>query len=109
MTPEKIKECLALLAQAIERVTVNTYAEQGALPADEVFKLVGRVEELLKDTIEKDKKMTNFDRIKAMSVEELAKFICDCTDCDRCYGRELCILGDGVANGLVKYLESEVK
>ena len=55
MTPEKIRECLLLLAKAIERVTVNTYVEQGAIPADEVFKLVGQVEELLSDTTEKDK------------------------------------------------------
>lgn len=108
MTTEKIRECLALLAQAIERVTVNTYAEQGAIPADEVFKLVGRVEELLKDTIEKDKK-TNFDRIKAMSVEELANFICDIADCEDCPGWLLCRSGGGAANGLIKYLESEVE
>ena len=54
-------------------------------------------------------KMTNFDKIKRMTIEELAKFICDCTDCERCYGRDLCKIGDGVANGLVKYLESEVE
>lgn len=55
------------------------------------------------------KPMTNFDKIKRMTIEELAKFICDCTDCERCYGRDLCKRGDGVANGLVKYLESEVE
>jgi hypothetical protein len=57
------------------------------------------------------KPMTNFDRIKAMSVEEMAKLLCDCSDCGngRCYGNDLCTQGDGACNGLVKWLESEVQ
>lgn len=47
MTPEEIKEALSLLASAIERVTVNTYVEQGALAADEVFKILVRVDNIL--------------------------------------------------------------
>lgn len=54
-------------------------------------------------------KMTNFYKIKAMSVQELAEFICDQSDCDKCPGDRLCLLDGGHANGLVKYLESEVK
>lgn len=46
------KKCIELLAKAIERVTVNTYAEQGALGADEVFKLLGQVENELKESEE---------------------------------------------------------
>lgn len=55
--------------------------------------------------------MTNFERIKAMSVDEMAKLLCDCSDCgnDGCYGNDLCIQGDGACNGLVKWLESEVE
>lgn len=54
--------------------------------------------------------MTNFERIKAMSVEELASFLCACSDCRNgmCWGNDLCTPGDGTCNGLVKYLESEV-
>jgi hypothetical protein len=56
-------------------------------------------------------KQTNFDRIKAMSVEELAKLLCYCSDCGngRCYGDKLCTYSDGACNGLVKWLESEVQ
>lgn len=53
--------------------------------------------------------MNNYHRIKAMSIEELASFLCACSDCGngRCYGNDLCKPGDGTCNGLVKYLESE--
>lgn len=55
-------------------------------------------------------KMTNYDRIKAMSVEEMANLLCGCSDCGngRCYGNDLCTQGDGACNGVVKWLESEV-
>lgn len=53
---------------------------------------------------------TNYDRIKAMSIEEMAQLLCNCSDCGngRCYGNDLCTQGDGACNGLVKWLESEV-
>ena len=56
------------------------------------------------------KPVTQFDRIKAMSVEELAQLLCNCSDCGngRCYGNDLCTQGDGACNGLVKWLEQEV-
>lgn len=56
------------------------------------------------------KPVTQFDRIKAMSVEEMALLLCNCSDCGngRCYGNDLCTQGDGACNGLVKWLESEV-
>lgn len=59
----------------------------------------------------KSNAVTNFDRIKAMSAEELAKLLCYCSDCGsgRCYGDKLCTYGDGACNGLVKWLESEVQ
>ena len=56
------------------------------------------------------KPVTQFDRIKAMSVEEMAQLLCNCSDCGngRCYGNDLCSQGDGACNGLVKWLEQEV-
>ena len=53
------------------------------------------------------KPVTQFDRIKAMSVEEMAQLLCNCSDCGngRCYGNDLCTQGDGACNGLVKWLE----
>ena len=107
MTHEEIRDALSLLSKAIERVTVNTYVEQGALAADEVFEILGRVEKILNAPEEK-KKPTNFDRIKAMSVEELARFLCNNGRCSICPGFHVCNLGGGTANGLIKYLESEV-
>lgn len=47
-----MKEIIRLLAKAIERVTVNTYVEQGALAADEVFKILEEVEDRLKYVVE---------------------------------------------------------
>lgn len=50
--------------------------------------------------------MTNADRIRAMSDDELAKWICsimtaECCD-QRCPGRDICTFGD---NGLIKWMK----
>lgn len=47
-----MKETIRLLVKAIERVTVNTYVEQGTLAADEVFKILAEVENRLKNISE---------------------------------------------------------
>ena len=43
----EIKECLRLLVTAVERVTVNTYIEQGSLGADSVFSILEKVEKII--------------------------------------------------------------
>ncbi len=52
--------------------------------------------------------MTNFENIKQMSKEDLAKFLCDMQSADDCANscpaRDMCRLGH---NGMVKWLESE--
>ena len=50
---------------------------------------------------------TNADRIRAMSDEELAEFICEWCNCvpGYCPGVELCTPSMGKANGLVKWLK----
>ena len=50
---------------------------------------------------------TNADRIRAMSDEELAEFLCEFNGCysDKCPGAELCEFGGGLANGLKKWLK----
>lgn len=53
---------------------------------------------------------TNADRIRAMSDEELAGWLCrlmtaECCD-QRCPGRDICNLGD---NGLVKWMKQPVE
>ena len=55
--------------------------------------------------------MTNYEKIKAMSVQEMANFLCDCSDCGngRCYGVELCRPTGEPANGCVKYLLQEAE
>ena len=52
--------------------------------------------------------MTYEEKIKSMTTEELAKFICKLLSCDRCPGRDICYLGDGNANGLQTLLKKEV-
>ena len=50
--------------------------------------------------------MTNADRIRAMSDEELGILICKhALSCGCCVGVELCNSDDGIANGAVKWLQ----
>lgn len=55
--------------------------------------------------------MTNSDRIRAMSDEELADFLCKKFGChsETCPGIELCKPNEGKANGLLKWLQQPVK
>lgn len=54
--------------------------------------------------------MTNADRIRNASEEEIAEFIChQIDDCSKCIGGELCTAQNGRANGLVKWLRQEAK
>lgn len=47
----------------------------------------------------------NYDRIVAMGVVELAEFICNNTrECANCAGLSECVMNDGKANGLIKWL-----
>lgn len=46
MKETELKQVLLLLAKAIERVTVNTYVEQGQAGADEVFRILEQVENI---------------------------------------------------------------
>ena len=53
--------------------------------------------------------MTNYERIKEMSLKELAVFMCDNTsECNACAGFEYCEYGMK-ANGLIKWLNKEVE
>lgn len=51
--------------------------------------------------------MTNYERIKNMSVEEMEEFLFDMTDCQTCRATLLCD-DNGCKNAVKKYLESEV-
>ena len=50
---------------------------------------------------------TNADRIRSMTDDELAEFLCEFNGCysDKCPGVELCEFGGGLANGLKKWLQ----
>lgn len=51
---------------------------------------------------------TNYERILAMSVKELAEFVCDNTkDCGDCIGFAYCVCDAGHANGLIEWLKME--
>ena len=51
---------------------------------------------------------TNYERILAMSMKELAEWICDNTrDCGDCVGFDYCTNQGGHANGLIKWLKIE--
>lgn len=49
---------------------------------------------------------TNGDRIRAMSDEKLAEFLCDISyDCECCPGWALCTVTKGDGNGVFKWLQ----
>lgn len=50
---------------------------------------------------------TNGDKIRNMSDEEFAKWLCDNMDCPFCPGESLCSVDGGISNGLVKWLKQE--
>ena len=53
---------------------------------------------------------TNYERILAMSLTELAEFICENTrECGECVGSSYCTACDGHANGIIKWLKKEVQ
>lgn len=52
--------------------------------------------------------MTNSERLRAMSDDELAEALCDLrSNCYECLGYNDCTFGNGHGNGLLKWLESE--
>lgn len=53
--------------------------------------------------------MTYEEKIKSMTTEELAKFICKNTECYECPGKNFCYLAEGNANGLQTWLKKEVE
>lgn len=63
--------------------------------------------EAMKEFAEKVKTRTNADRIRSMSDEEMAEFLCLAFGCNgECPGQSLCVAGDGKANGLRKWLKN---
>jgi len=51
--------------------------------------------------------MTNYDRIRNMSVEEMAEFLNDNYKCEQCDYHHKCCNGECI-DGIKQYLESEV-
>ena len=58
-------------------------------------------------TYTEEKQRSNADRIRAMSDEELAKWLCEMNDCylDSCPAIEMCEFMGGKANGMIKWLQ----
>ena len=63
----------------------------------------------------KDRRISNADRIRAMTDEELCAFLCDLTDCPVCPGAEACEDGcswdkeNKVMSGMYAWLKKEVE
>ena len=55
------------------------------------------------------KRITNREKLARMSNQELAEYLCVFTDCYKCIGQALCVSNSDKANGLKKWLESEVE
>lgn len=63
------------------------------------------------EKLERMVKVTNYEKIKAMSVQELAELLCGCSDCydGKCYGARFCGGTFGKASGLVEWLLEEAE
>lgn len=61
----------------------------------------------LREQEERENQKTNASRIRSMSDQELAVFLCDHGGCSlkTCPGSELCNGSDGKANGILKWLQ----
>ena len=55
------------------------------------------------------KRITNREKLARMSNQELAEYLCVLTSCNKCIGQSLCVSNSDKANGLKKWLESEVE
>lgn len=55
------------------------------------------------------KQLTNFDKIKTMSVDEFAVFLTEFECFDLCENTGSCRTNRDCINGLKKYLETEIK
>ena len=53
--------------------------------------------------------MTNFEKIKSMSIDEIAKLLCDNTSCSKCKFYDICGGAEIRFNGYRRWLESEVE
>ena len=53
--------------------------------------------------------MTNREKLASMTDEELAGYVCDFEMCSGCPGIDLCVFGDGRANGMIKWLQAEAE
>ena len=58
--------------------------------------------------VNKDHIQNNYERILAMSLTELAVFLCENTkDCEECAGCDYCTTWGGHANGMITWLKSK--
>ena len=54
--------------------------------------------------------MTNREKLASMTDEELAVYVCDLDKmCSGCPGSDLCVFGDGHANGMIKWLQMKAE
>ena len=56
-------------------------------------------------------RMTNADKIRSMTDEELSAFLCEKFDCrsESCPGIELCKPNEGKANGILRWLQKQAE
>ena len=104
MNTNEITECLHNLVSAISRLNANCVQISGGNEANAIQEYLNGVE-----TILQKKKPTNYDVITGMPMEKFAAVWCAQIDCEKCFGREHCVLDGGNANGLVKYLKEEAQ
>lgn len=53
--------------------------------------------------------MTNRDKLRQMSDEELAEFVCGQIHCMDCIAASLCEINEERANGLIKWFKAEAE
>lgn len=94
----------------LKRRKIDTVEQLSIMTDDDLMCIRNFGQRCLAEVREKiaQPRKTNSERIRAMSDEELAAFICDrCNECSpkTCPGAEMCNGKDGRSNGLVKWLQ----
>lgn len=82
------------------------------LDVKEHYSILDKDYGIVRSFLKSQKVKTHFDKIKSMSLEELAEFLCDNFDCDICpaYDANYCTIKSSAIckKAMEKYLESEV-
>ena len=98
--------------EAIEAIKCNWPDSRYTILRDALDMAISalRQQDHFRDLTKKVEPLTNAQKIRSMSDEELGVWICKhALSCGCCVGVELCRRDDGIANGAVKWLQMQAE